>query len=157
MEKEIKSIVEEVLEKEFNLRKIDNTYYEDNIYAESNDTMDTSILKEILLNMYPKDRYNELMLEWYCDNESEMIDEYVRKVSDALEDKEIFFNEEELEDDIKEMVNIYYPYDHFDKQKVNIVYSLNEVICNVKISFENALDLVESEPDLDILRISTVN
>lgn len=112
------SIIEKVLEKEFYLKKGEHGCYEDEIYIEYNDKIEKDEIIEVIENKYPQDRLDELMLEWYGDPENDMIQNYLEKVTSSLDEEDIEYDEDDIEDYLRDNVYINYPYEYHEKQRV---------------------------------------
>lgn len=121
----IKQIVRETIENKMCAwQKKPDGYYHEEIYADYRDEMDDSTLKEIMASEDPEQTFYEKMFEWYQDAEWEiernLLEAVVASIETAAPTET--YDEDEIKDEIRELVSIDYPYEHFLKQEfcVNI-------------------------------------
>lgn len=121
----IKQIVRETIENKMCAwQKKPDGYYHEEIYADYRDEMDDSTLKEIMASEDPEQTFYEKMFEWYQDAEWEiernLLEAVVASIETAVPTET--YDEDEIKDEIRELVSIDYPYEHFLKQEfcVNI-------------------------------------
>ena len=121
----IKQIVRETIENKMCAwQKKPDGYYHEEIYADYRDKMEDSTLKEIMKSEDPEQTFYEKMFEWYQDAEWEiernLLEAVVASVETAAPTET--YDEDEIKDEIREIVSIDYPYEHFLKQEfcVNI-------------------------------------
>ena len=121
----IKQIVRETIENKMCAwQKKPDGYYHEEIYADYRDEMEDSILKEIMKSEDPEQTFYEKMFEWYQDAEYEiernLLEAVVASIETAAPTET--YDEDEIKDEIRELVSIDYPYEHFLKQEfcVNI-------------------------------------
>ena len=121
----IKQIVRETIENKMCAwQKKPDGYYHEEIYADYRDEMDDSTLKEIMASEDPEQTFYEKMFEWYQDAEWEIERNLLETVVASIEAAALTetYDEDEIKDEIRELVSIDYPYEHFLKQEfcVNI-------------------------------------
>ena len=121
----IKQIVRETIENKMCAwQKKPDGYYHEEIYADYRDEMEDSTLKEIMKSEDPEQTFYEKMFEWYQDAEYEiernLLEAVVASIETAAPTET--YDEDEIKDEIRELVSIDYPYEHFLKQEfcVNI-------------------------------------
>ena len=121
----IKQIVRETIENKMCAwQKKSDGYYHEEIYADYRDEMEDSTLKEIMKSEDPEQTFYEKMFEWYQDAEYEiernLLEAVVASIETAAPTET--YDEDEIKDEIRELVSIDYPYEHFLKQEfcVNI-------------------------------------
>ena len=121
----IKQIVRETIENKMCAwQKKPDGYYHEEIYADYRDEMEDSTLKEIMKSEDPEQTFYEKMFEWYQDAEWEiernLLEAVVASIETAAPTET--YDEDEIKDEIRELVSIDYPYEHFLKQEfcVNI-------------------------------------
>ena len=121
----IKQIVRETIENKMCAwQKKPDGYYHEEIYADYRDEMDDSTLKEIMASEDPEQTFDEKMFEWYQEAEWEiernLLEAVVASIETAAPTET--YDEDEIKDEIRELVSIDYPYEHFLKQEfcVNI-------------------------------------
>ena len=121
----IKQIVRETIENKMCAwQKKPDGYYHEEIYADYRDKMEDSTLKEIMKSEDPEQTFYEKMFEWYQDAEWEiernLLEAVVASIETAAPTET--YDEDEIKDEIREIVSIDYPYEHFLKQEfcVNI-------------------------------------
>lgn len=121
----IKQIVRETIENKMCAwQKKPDGYYHEEIYADYRDEMEDSTLKEIMKSEDPEQTFYEKMFEWYRDAEWEiernLLEAVVASIETAAPTET--YDEDEIKDEIRELVSIDYPYEHFLKQEfcVNI-------------------------------------
>ena len=121
----IKQIVRETIENKMCAwQKKPDGYYHEEIYADYRDEMEDSTLKEIMASEDPEQTFYEKMFEWYQDAEWEiernLLEAVVASIETAAPTET--YDEDEIKDEIRELVSIDYPYEHFLKQEfcVNI-------------------------------------
>ena len=121
----IKQIVRETIENKMCAwQKKPDSYYHEEIYADYRDEMEDSTLKEIMKSEDPEQTFYEKMFEWYQDAEWEiernLLEAVVASIETAAPTET--YDEDEIKDEIRELVSIDYPYEHFLKQEfcVNI-------------------------------------
>jgi len=121
----IKQIVRETIENKMCAwQKKPDGYYHEEIYADYRDEMEDSTLKEIMASEDPEQTFYEKMFEWYQDAEweieSNLLEAVVASIETAAPTET--YDEDEIKDEIRELVSIDYPYEHFLKQEfcVNI-------------------------------------
>ena len=121
----IKQIVRETIENKMCAwQKKPDGYYHEEIYADYRDEMEDSTLKEIMKSEDPEQTFYEKMFEWYQDAEWEiernLLEAVVASIETAAPTET--YDEDEIKDEIREIVSIDYPYEHFLKQEfcVNI-------------------------------------
>ena len=121
----IKQIVKETIENKMCAwQKKPDGYYHEEIYADYRDEMEDSTLKEIMKSEDPEQTFYEKMFEWYQDAEWEiernLLEAVVASIETAAPTET--YDEDEIKDEIRELVSIDYPYEHFLKQEfcVNI-------------------------------------
>lgn len=119
MNKEVISIIERVLEKEFYLRKnADKSYYEAEIYVDYNDQLQDTTIRKILDSEDPRQAFYDSFEDNFIDCEGQMMYDYLCKITDNLDELEIEYDEDEIREYLYENVCISIPYDHFLNQKV---------------------------------------
>ena len=121
----IKQIVRETIENKMCAwQKKPDGYYHEEIYADYRDEMEDSTLKEIMKSEDPEQTFYEKMFEWYRDAEWEIERDLLEAVVASIETAAPTetYDEDEIKDEIRELVSIDYPYEHFLKQEfcVNI-------------------------------------
>lgn len=121
----IKQIVRETIENKMCAwQKKPDGYYHEEIYADYRDEMEDSTLKEIMKSEDPEQTFYEKMFEWYQDAEWEIERNLLEAVIASIETAAPTetYDEDEIKDEIRELVSIDYPYEHFLKQEfcVNI-------------------------------------
>lgn len=121
----IKQIVRETIENKMCAwQKKPDGYYHEEIYADYRDEMEDSTLKEIMKSEDPEQTFYEKMFEWYQDAEWEIERNLLEAVVSSIETAAPTetYDEDEIKDEIRELVSIDYPYEHFLKQEfcVNI-------------------------------------
>lgn len=121
----IKQIVRETIENKMCAwQKKPDGYYHEEIYADYRDEVEDSTLKEIMKSEDPEQTFYEKMFEWYQDAEYEiernLLEAVVASIETAAPTET--YDEDEIKDEIRELVSIDYPYEHFLKQEfcVNI-------------------------------------
>lgn len=121
----IKQIVRETIENKMCAwQKKPDGYYHEEIYVDYRDEMEDSTLKEIMKSEDPEQTFYEKMFEWYQDAEWEiernLLEAVVASIETAAPTET--YDEDEIKDEIRELVSIDYPYEHFLKQEfcVNI-------------------------------------
>lgn len=121
----IKQIVRETIENKMRAwQKKPDGYYHEEIYADYRDEMEDSTLKEIMESEDPEQTFYEKMFEWYQNAEWEiernLLEAVVASIETAAPTET--YDEDEIKDEIRELVSIDYPYEHFLKQEfcVNI-------------------------------------
>lgn len=121
----IKQIVRETIENKMCAwQKKPDGYYHEEIYADYRDEMEDSTLKEIMKSEDPEQTFYEKMFELYQDAEWEiernLLEAVVASIETAVPTET--YDEDEIKDEIRELVSIDYPYEHFLKQEfcVNI-------------------------------------
>lgn len=121
----IKQIVRETIENKMRAwQKKPDGYYHEEICADYRDEMEDSTLKEIMKSEDPEQTFYEKMFEWYQDAEYEiernLLEAVVASIETAAPTET--YDEDEIKDEIRELVSIDYPYEHFLKQEfcVNI-------------------------------------
>ena len=115
----IKQIVRETIENKMCAwQKKPDGYYHEEIYADYRDEMEDSTLKEIMKSEDPEQTFYEKMFEWYQDAEWEiernLLEAVVASIETAAPTET--YDEDEIKDEIRELVSIDYPYEHFLKQ-----------------------------------------
>jgi hypothetical protein len=118
MNKEVRAIIENVLEKEFYLRKNNNGVYEDEIYLGYQDEMSNETIKKILESSCPNDKFYEVIDDVYLNAESDMRGEYINKITFSLDLDDIEYAQDEIQEYIWDYVSISIDYNHFLKQNV---------------------------------------
>ena len=121
----IKQIVRETIENKMRAwQKKPDGYYHEEIYVDYRDEMEDSTLKEIMASEDPEQTFYEKMFEWYQDAEWEIERDLLKAVVASIETAAPTetYDEDEIKDEIRELVSIDYPYEHFLKQEfcVNI-------------------------------------
>ena len=121
----IKQIVRETIENKMCAwQKKPDGYYHEEIYVDYRDEMEDSTLKEIMASEDPEQTFYEKMFEWYQDAEWEIERDLLKAVVASIETAAPTetYDEDEIKDEIRELVSIDYPYEHFLKQEfcVNI-------------------------------------
>ena len=121
----IKQIIKETIESKMCAwQKKEDGYYHEEIYADYRDEMDDATLKEILASDDPEQTFYEKMFEWYQDAEWQIERSLLEAVVASIETgaPSEGYDEDEIKDEIRELVSIDYPYEHFLKQQfcVNI-------------------------------------
>ena len=121
----IKQIVRETIENKMRAwQKKPDGYYHEEIYVDYRDEMEDSTLKEIMASEDPEQTFYEKMFEWYRDAEWEIERDLLKAVVASIETAAPTetYDEDEIKDEIRELVSIDYPYEHFLKQEfcVNI-------------------------------------
>ncbi|MBQ4071097.1 MAG: hypothetical protein IJD51_01610 [Clostridia bacterium] len=121
----IKQIVRETIENKMCAwQKKPDGYYHEEIYADYRDEKEDSTLKEIMKSEDPEQTFYEKMFEWYQDAEWEIEHNLLKAVVASIETAAPTetYDEDEIKDEIRELVSIDYPYEHFLKQEfcVNI-------------------------------------
>lgn len=103
-------------------RKDENGEFYEEIYADYRDTLDDCILKKICNDDHPREKFWELLDEWYRDCEWEYADNVIKRV---LEDEDVAELIENLdEDEVRELIRdqfyVKYPAKHYLAQDVLI-------------------------------------
>ena len=117
-EKELKEAIRDVLS-EICWKDENGMFYEE-IYADYRDTLDDRTLKAICNADRPREKFYDLLNEWYCDSEWDYAEEIVKKV---LDDETVTELAEPLDaDDVRELIReqfyVSYPEKHFLKEDV---------------------------------------
>ena len=117
-EKELKEAIRDVLS-EICWKDENGMFYEE-IYADYRDTLDDRTLKAICSADRPREKFYDLLDEWYCDSEWDYAEEIVKKV---LDDETVTELAEPLDaDDVRELIReqfyVCYPEKHFLKEDV---------------------------------------
>lgn len=103
-----------------------NDCYIGEIYADYRDGLEKSTIKEIFEAKNPKDKFYEMMDDWYIDSEFDYKDEVIKEIENYFDDDIIEYEEkyEFIEDEIRDWVrdHVYFncPYDHYLKQDVAV-------------------------------------
>lgn len=100
--------------------KDENGLFYEEIYADYRDTLDDCTLKKICNDDHPREKFWELLDEWYRDCEWEYADNVIKRV---LEDEDVAELIENLDaDEVRELIRdqfyIRYPEKHFLKEDV---------------------------------------
>ena len=121
----IKQIVRETIENKMCAwQKKPDGYYHEEIYADYRDAKEDSTLKEFRASADPEQTLYARTAEWYQDAEWEiernLLEAVVASIETAAPTET--YDEDEIKDEIRELVSIDYPYEHFLKQEfcVNI-------------------------------------
>lgn len=117
-EKELKEAIRDALS-EICWKDENGMFYEE-IYADYRDTLDDRTLKAICSADRPREKFYDLLDEWYCDSEWDYAEEIVKKV---LDDETVTELAEPLDaDDVRELIReqfyVSYPEKHFLKEDV---------------------------------------
>lgn len=125
----LEELVAKVLDDKYShLKQPDGTYYCE-LYADYRDSMDAKTAIEILTDDRPRDRFHEIMSEYYFEAEVSELNEVIDDVKNILETDSTLFpegmsddDEEVISEKIKDTVYVFYPEDHYLKQEfyVNI-------------------------------------
>lgn len=102
----------------------DDGTYECEIYADSQDELHSSTLEEIFKSKNPREKFDEMISEWYQNSEFEIEAEIFNIVRDRFgdEDNSIFYDDyaEFINGWIKARLFFKYPHDHYLKQDVYV-------------------------------------
>ena len=97
-------------------------YYHEEIYADYRDEMDDETATKIIKSNDPHQTFYEKMFEWYQDAEWQIESDIKQYVMEHIEihapNEEI--DDEEIRDEIRELVSIDYPYEHFLDQELYV-------------------------------------
>lgn len=101
-------------------RKDDNGVFYREIYADYRDALDDRTLKKICNDDHPREKFRELLDEWYCDCEWEYADNVIKHV---LKDEDVIelvknLDENEVRDLIQKQFYVRYPEKHFLNEDV---------------------------------------
>lgn len=121
----IKQIVRETIENKMRAwQKKPDGYYHEEIYADYRDEMGDATLKQILAYEDPWQAFDDKMFEWYHDAEWQIENDLLEAVVASIETgvSDATYDDYEIRKEIRELVLIDYPYEHFLKQQfcVNI-------------------------------------
>ena len=117
-EKELKEAIRDVLS-EICWKDENGMFYEE-IYADYRDTLDDRTLKAICSADRPREKFYDLLDEWYCDSEWDYAEEIVKKVLDDETVTELAepLDADEVRELIREQSYVIYPEKHFFKADV---------------------------------------
>lgn len=101
-------------------RKDDNGVFCSEIYVDYRDTLDDRTLKKICNDDHPREKFRELLDEWYCDCEREYADNVIKHV---LKDEDVIElvknqDENEVRDLIQKQFYVRYSEKHFLNEDV---------------------------------------
>ena len=101
-------------------RKDENGVFYEEIYADYWDTLDDCTLKKICNDDHPREKFWELLDEWYCDCEWDYAANVIKRV---LEDEDVaelieYLDEDEVRELIRDQFYVKYPEKHYLAQDV---------------------------------------
>ena len=117
-ENELKAAVRDALSTV--CRKDENGVFYEEIYADYRDEINDRTMKEICNDEHPREKFWELLDDWYCDCEWEYADNVIKRVLEDEDVAELVENPDadEIQELIRDQFYIRYPERHFLKEDV---------------------------------------
>lgn len=126
---QIISRVKDIFATKTHLDEKDDGIYEVEIYADYRDELDSKTIEKIFGSDNPREKFEDMVSEWYQNSEFEIEDNIINTVKNHFEDKDkgIFFDkyEEYIRAWIKEHLYFKYPHAHFLKQGIYVDIIVN--------------------------------